>query len=427
MLTTTTTTSTPPTHPSLSSNINNRPKHTNNSKPPTNTNSNKHTTNNPLRVQTRVNEGRVQGGRIIKPNQQSASQQVYTEGIKILYTNADQLRNKLEEMQDRIKINEPDLIAINEVKPKANAEYTLAEFNIDPTEKYEVMSNNIENHIGRGQLILVRKGLKHRQVYMNTKFSECLFVEINLKKKDKLLIALIYRSESEGEEMSDKLVQLVNETCNIGYTHLMITGDFNYKNINWDEMVSNDKIERKFLNCIMDNYLHQHVQEPTRWRGNDQPSLLDLILMNEENMVTNLDVQAPIGNSDHAVITFTYRCYAEENMEKYTKKKYHQANYTKMKEYLKTVSWKELDTASEIDETSAEFLKVYRYLEENHVPTVTKRVDVKDKMPLDKETLELVKIKTQKSRRVMRMKKRNSSDEEIAQAKQEYNRARNKV
>ena len=70
---------------------------------------------------------------------------------------------------------------------------------------------------------------------------------------------------------------------------------------------------------------------------------------------------------------------------------------------------------------------MYRYLEENHVPTVTKRVDVKDKMPLDKETLELVKIKTQKSRRVMRMKKRNSSDEEIAQAKQEYNRARNKV
>ena len=320
--------------------------------------------------------------------------QVTTKGIKTLYTNADQLRNKLGEMRDRITLNQPDVIAINEVKPKANADYKLEEFNIDPHNQYEMLHNNIENSTGRGQMLLIRKSLKHRQVYMKTDFSEYLCAEFDLKGKDKLLVAMIYRSESEGETMSKKLVELIHEICNKAYTHILITGDFNYKSINWDEAISKDKIETRFLNCIMDNYLHQHITEPTRWRGDNRPSLLDLLITNEENMIENLDIQAPIGLSDHAVISFTYKCYAEVTVEKFTKKKYHQAKYLRMKDHLKTVSWENLKKTDDMDDAGGEFLRVYRHLEDKFVPTVTKRTDFKDSMPLEKSTLDLIKEKT---------------------------------
>ena len=51
----------------------------------------------------------------------------------------------------------------------------------------------------------------------------------------------------------------------------------------------------------------------------------------------------------------------------------------------------------------------------------------KDQMPLDEKTRELIKIKSQKSRKVMKMKKTNRNQDEIEAAKVEYNRARNKL
>ena len=158
-----------------------------------------------------------------------------------------------------------------------------------------------------------------------------------------------WRTVSQSLFRTLKLCELVNEICNKGYSHIMIIGDFNYKDINWVEMYSPIKVERNFLNCIGDNYLHQHVTEPTRWRGNDQPNILDLIITNEEDMISCIDYQCPIGKSDHAILVFDFECYAEENIEVFTKKKYHKANYDKMKEYVNNINWDELLKDKDID------------------------------------------------------------------------------
>ena len=44
----------------------------------------------------------------------------YINRIKVLYTNADQLTNKIELLRSRCKHEEPNVIGINEVKPKNN-------------------------------------------------------------------------------------------------------------------------------------------------------------------------------------------------------------------------------------------------------------------------------------------------------------------
>ena len=69
-------------------------------------------------------------------------------------------------------------------------------------------------------------------------------------------------------------------------------GDFNYNKIGWNQWTSgNDREREAFLECIRDSYLIQHVNTITRSRENSEPSMLDLILTNEEEMIDNLHVK----------------------------------------------------------------------------------------------------------------------------------------
>ncbi len=45
-----------------------------------------------------------------------------------------------------------------------------------------------------------------------------------------------------------------------------------------------------------------------RGRGSDRPSLLDMILTNEERVVANIEYAMPLGKTDHSAINITVRC-----------------------------------------------------------------------------------------------------------------------
>ena len=95
------------------------------------------------------------------------------------------------------------------------------------------------------------------------------------------------------------------------YSHLLICGDFNFKEITWSDFsgsTTNSHIV-PFLDSVDDLFLLQHVDKPTRIRQGDSPSLLDLVLTNEENM--NLMYLPPLGNSDHICIQFDLLRYLE--------------------------------------------------------------------------------------------------------------------
>ena len=66
-----------------------------------------------------------------------------------------------------------------------------------------------------------------------------------------------------------------------------------------------------FLETVQDSYLCQHVEHATHRRGNDAPSLIDLIFTDEEMQVSGVSHHSPLGKSDHSVITFNYHCYLD--------------------------------------------------------------------------------------------------------------------
>ena len=71
----------------------------------------------------------------------------------------------------------------------------------------------------------------------------------------------------------------------------------------------------QFLNCINDNFLIQHVKEPTRFRGSDEPSLIDLIVTDHGQSIDNIVHHPPFGKGDHCVLTWNYLVSEKGNTE----------------------------------------------------------------------------------------------------------------
>ncbi len=63
------------------------------------------------------------------------------------------------------------------------------------------------------------------------------------------------------------------------------------------------------VDAIVENKVIQRVKTPTRIRSVQEPSLLDLVLTKYRDSITELQLKALQGKSDHAVLTF--KCWSE--------------------------------------------------------------------------------------------------------------------
>jgi hypothetical protein len=99
-----------------------------------------------------------------------------------------------------------------------------------------------------------------------------------------------------------------------GRSHVLLVGDFNYPDIDWVEGTSPASSNHRatiFMDTIRDTFLHQHVIKHTHYRGEQQPTLIDLVFTNEEFMVKNLVHLAPLDKSHHHCLIFDYVCYVK--------------------------------------------------------------------------------------------------------------------
>ncbi|CAC5386629.1 unnamed protein product [Mytilus coruscus] len=110
---------------------------------------------------------------------------------------------------------------------------------------------------------------------------------------------------------------------------------------------------------LQENFLFQHVTRPTRWRGTNTPHTLDLILTNEENMISNLEYQSPLGKSDHCTMKFDFSCYTNIKSKPKIIKLFSRGNYIKIKEELDNIKWSELlQKENDINENWRSVLRV---------------------------------------------------------------------
>jgi len=239
------------------------------------------------------------------------------------YTNADTLTNKMTELKSRIELadKKPQIIIITEVRPK-NSRYKLTEAEL-AIPGYDIHAPDLHSTSGRGNMIYTDQILKVRIEKIQADFDESTWIRIVLHDKEELILGCVYRSPQSGNNNNKILRDMVKEVCQIKCTHLLITGDFNYPNIDWNSWStkgeSTDSEEYMFIEALRDGYVYQHVTQATRGRGSNTPNLLDLVLTNEEDMVTNLEHQSPLGKSDHCMLVFDFEARTTSTSRTYRK------------------------------------------------------------------------------------------------------------
>ena len=106
---------------------------------------------------------------------------------------------------------------------------------------------------------------------------------------------------------------ILQEVTQIKHHHIIIAGDFNLKQIDWESRQVNGSYQYKVYGTVNDLFLTETVQEPTRFRGSDQPSKLDWVLTKNATCISNMMVDPRLGPSDHSLLSFDYYCFIEKD------------------------------------------------------------------------------------------------------------------
>ena len=172
-----------------------------------------------------------------------------------------------------------------------------------------------------------------------------MWIKSDLSRRGTLLVGCIYCSPSANLVSSTSLLcELFQKVCALRPSHLLIVGDFNYNHTDWDTFTVNDvgadtQCLDDFLLTVSECALYQHIIEPTHFRPNQTPSILDLVFTNEEGMVTNLVYLPPLGNSDHACLRFDFNVNISGNKYKRSCYRLNSGNYDSMRSLLEEIDW----------------------------------------------------------------------------------------
>lgn len=350
--------------------------------------------------------------------------------IKILYANADQLTSsKKAELLKRIEIQNPLLVALCEVKPKNATDRTRLDYEIP---NFTLFPVNLLANEGRGIAVYIHSSIEKSVIEIKSLPlpEEVCLLEIRLRKGDKLVFGCCYRSPTKTEnsdENNKKLNHFLNQISCMKYSHICLVGDFNFGQINWKTTTttcSETSAENLFLETINDAFYHQHVENPTRRRGQDNPSLLDLVLTNEALQISELKHLSPLGKSDHDVLVFQFHAYLDFSKPKkrYLFKK---SDYKKMRKDLDNVKWDfESKQTYDVDDVWNEIKSKLHELRDRFVPKTaglpTKR---KGCFPLDNNARAAIQDKNKAHRKWMEA----TSEKDRCGAHSTYTKARNKA
>lgn len=301
------------------------------------------------------------------------------EGINIMYTNTDVLHNKLDELQILADNNDADIIAITETLLKNMPANTKPEDFAFSLKGY----SSIQNYKGRGLCFFIKESIDYVHILdYDAYFDTCIFVQIKTY-ADKLTLGLIYRSPSLT---GDDNVQLINMIDKVAKNHrslkqnLFLIGDFNFPGIDWEQEttqhVLDSHIESTFLSCIQRNYLYQMVDQPTHKRSEQTPTLIDLIITNDPDIIGDISYNAPLGNSHHLLLEFNIpiNLFKDLSPETSTKTRfaYDKGNYKEMRTYVNKTDWKNVfQTEANVNVWKDNLEKIINDAQELYIPKIT--------------------------------------------------------
>ena len=272
-----------------------------------------------------------------------------------MYTNIDQFTNKRDDLFMAITEQEPDLILLTEVIPKAQVNpispATLSLPGFRMYLNFQPGNDNLGRSGSRGICIFASLRLQTTEVsFPGCHFKEQLWIKIPLQGPDQLLIGCIYRSPSSNGHLSIKnLIELLQASSSSAFSHIVVAGDVNMPQIDWVDSfshASDGHYTHSFIEGLHECGLTQHVMNATRFRQGVSPSTLDIILSNEIGLIQNLVYLPPIGNSDHVVLQFDISCYVHSTEPSRVRLNYNKGNFHHLNEMIRDTKWDFAESAN---------------------------------------------------------------------------------
>ena len=234
-----------------------------------------------------------------------------------MYTNIDGISNKSAEFSLRVDKLKPHIIFITETK-LLPSDLTSDFFKIDNYSAYRKERNRVARGFGGGVIILIKNNLVSDQIFKpeweNLEIVACM---IKFGHKS-VLVACLYRPPMSSHRYCDLVSETIEQLSDIQSDQYLLCGDFNYRKIKWkdhivctDSDTDNVSDEKRFYDAVQNSFLHQHVDQFTRQRGLNNPSLLDLVLTKNHLEVELIDYLAGFGRSDHCVLVFDFTLEGE--------------------------------------------------------------------------------------------------------------------
>ena len=189
-----------------------------------------------------------------------------------------------------------------------------------------------------------------------------MWVEI-VTNDQKVLIGLVYRAPSSTMEYSTALWDEIKRGCARGQK-TCIMGDFNMRHINWESLTSSKSEDENFINMILDTFLYQAVNQPTR-----QGNILDLVLCTSVNLVQNLEVGEKLTRTcDHQIIRFDLECTTSCKSNSIKVPDFRRADFNQLQKSFEKINWEGTLGGLSVNEMYNKFLKIAINLQTKYIP-----------------------------------------------------------
>lgn len=119
--------------------------------------------------------------------------------------------------------------------------------------------------------------------------------------RDTIIICTVYIPPNSDSDYLNSLFLYLSNLITLR-DHIILVGDFNFPDINWDTLSGSSLSSKSFCDFVFQNNLSQLVHSPTHLKGN----ILDLVLTNSDELISNVEVIPPHHSlsSDHYIISF---------------------------------------------------------------------------------------------------------------------------
>lgn len=207
---------------------------------------------------------------------------------------------------------------------------------------------------GGGVAILIRNKFSYESI-----LSECVPNGYELLATDvytfvsSFRIIVVYRTPSCPSLVTEQLVNTMSDLTACGKSVILI-GDFNMPEINWEDTSSISSSQySSFTDFVKSHEFTQKVNFPTRGLNT-----LDLLFTNDQDLVSEVSISPPVGNSDHSSISFMINDDIAKPVIVY-KRLYSKGDYTKICDYLASVMWMEFfETVDSVNSKYEMFLDI---------------------------------------------------------------------